>query len=79
MPTLISEPIDIGENMKSEVMNALALELTKAKFADQDQSTLNPTSAHDWVEAHLDSVKQIQEAYKKLKPSTVFDTMPSGS
>lgn len=54
--------------MKPETIEALALELTKAKLADKS------TTASDWVETYKTSLSEIKEECDKgrthQKPST---------
>ena len=50
--------------MKPEIIEALALELTKATIADTDPLTINIKSADLWVQTYLESEKQIKEAAK---------------
>lgn len=62
------KPINIGENMKPETIEALALELTKSKLANKN------TTASDWVktyEASLSEVKvECDKGRTRLKPAT---------
>lgn len=51
--------------MKPEIIEALALELTKSKLANKD------TTASDWVKTYLESEKQIKEAVAKANPPAV--------
>ncbi len=53
--------INIGENMKPEIIEALALELTKSKLANK------MTTASDWVEAYKASLSEIKEECDKGK------------
>lgn len=53
--------------MNDAMIEAIALEITKAKFANN--SKLNPTSSYDWVKTYNDSLKEIQaEAKRNNKP-----------
>ncbi|WP_171256745.1 hypothetical protein [Acinetobacter baumannii] len=54
--------------MKTEIIEALALELTKATIADTDPSTINIKSADLWVKTYQESLKAVEEALKELKP-----------
>ena len=51
--------------MKPEIIEALALELTKSKLANKD------TTASDWVRTYLESENQIKEAANKANPSVL--------
>jgi hypothetical protein len=64
--------------MKPEIIEALALELTKATIADTDPLTINVKSADLWVETYLESEKQIKEAAIKANPpvTEVINTWP---
>ncbi|HCM31118.1 MAG TPA: hypothetical protein DIC32_05555 [Acinetobacter radioresistens] len=64
--------------MKPEIIEALALELTKATIADTDPLTINVKSADLWVETYLESEKQIKEAATKANPpvTEVINTWP---
>lgn len=54
--------------MKPEIIEALALELTKATIADKDPIRNDITSADLWVKTYLESEKQIKEAATKANP-----------
>jgi len=62
------KPTNIGENMKPEIIEALALELTKSKLSNK------MTTASDWVEAYKASLSEIKDECDKgstrLKPAT---------
>ena len=55
--------------MKPEIIEALALELTKATIADKDPIRNDITSADLWVKTYLESEKQIKEALEQAHPS----------
>lgn len=55
--------------MKTEIIEALALELTKATIADTDPSTINIKSADLWVKTYQESLKAVEEALKNLSQS----------
>ncbi|RKG36906.1 MULTISPECIES: hypothetical protein [Acinetobacter] len=57
--------------MKPEIIEALALELTKATIADTNPQTINFKSADLWVKTYLESEKQIKEAVAKANPPAV--------
>lgn len=57
--------------MKTEIIEALALELTKATITDTDPLTINIKSADLWVQTYLESEKQIKEAAAKTNPPVV--------
>jgi len=61
-------PINIGENMKPEIIEALALELTKATIANANPLTTNIRSADLWVKTYLESEKQVKEVAAKANP-----------
>ncbi|MBF7687048.1 hypothetical protein [Acinetobacter rathckeae] len=53
--------------MNDATIEAIALEITKAKFANN--SKLNPTSSYDWVKTYNDSLKEVKsEIKRKSKP-----------
>lgn len=54
--------------MKPEIIEALALELTKAKLADTDPLTINIKSADLWVQTYLESEKEVKAAAAKANP-----------
>ncbi|MCJ1610802.1 hypothetical protein NYZ72_15915 [Acinetobacter baumannii] len=62
--------------MKTEIIEALALELTKATIADTDPSTINIKSADLWVKTYQESLKAVEEALKKLKPKPKATSKP---
>ena len=59
--------IDIGENMKTEIIEALALELTKATIDERskNESAFDVTDAELWVHVYLESLEQIKKGYKE--------------
>ena len=69
------KPINIGENMKPEIIEALALELTKATIMDLDSIAFNKTSAKLWVQVYNESLDEIKAELAKdrtpKKTSTV--------
>ncbi|ACC56320.1 TPA: hypothetical protein ACSE38_003336 [Acinetobacter baumannii] len=62
--------------MKTEIIEALALELTKATIADTDPSTINIKSADLWVKTYQESLKAVEEALKELKPKPKATSKP---
>ena len=54
--------------MKPEIIEALALELTKATIADKDPIRNDITSADLWVKTYLESEKQVKEVAAKANP-----------
>ncbi|EPL5426268.1 hypothetical protein LLI34_003821 [Acinetobacter baumannii] len=62
--------------MKTEIIEALALELTKATIADTDPSTINIKSADLWVKTYQESLKAVEEALKELKPKPKDTSKP---
>ncbi|AWL29006.2 hypothetical protein DJ533_10730 [Acinetobacter defluvii] len=52
---VLKTSINIGENIKPEIIEALALELTKSKLANKE------TTASDWVQAYKESHAEIEE------------------
>nr|WP_262016443.1 hypothetical protein [Acinetobacter baumannii] len=62
--------------MKTEIIEALALELTKATIADTDPSTINIKSADLWVKTYQESLKAVEEALKELKPKPKATSNP---
>ncbi|MFI9459628.1 hypothetical protein [Acinetobacter sp. YH01008] len=60
--------------MKPEIIEALALELTKTKIADKDHIAYDKTSAQLWVETYNESLDEINAELGKnrvhQKPST---------
>ena len=60
--------------MKPEIIEALALELTKTKIADKDHIDYDKTSAQLWVETYNESLDEINAELGKnrvhQKPST---------
>ena len=59
--------------MKTEIIEALALELTKATIADTDPSI---KSADLWVKTYQESLKAVEEALKELKPKPKATSKP---
>ncbi|MBF7691564.1 hypothetical protein [Acinetobacter pollinis] len=49
--------------MNDATIEAIALEITKAKFANN--SKLNPTSSYDWVKTYNDSLKEVKSEIKR--------------
>ncbi|EMF9119791.1 hypothetical protein WAA62_003245 [Acinetobacter baumannii] len=62
--------------MKTEIIEALALELTKATIADTDPSTINIKSADLWVKTYQESLKAVEEALKELKQKPKATSKP---
>lgn len=60
--------------MKIDIVEALAIELTKATIADLDSITFDKTSAKLWVQVYNESLANIQAEIDKdnapKKPST---------
>ncbi|MCO8103159.1 hypothetical protein NI401_09640 [Acinetobacter indicus] len=60
--------------MKPETIEALAIELTKAKIADKDRIAYDKTSAELWVKTYNESLDEINTELGKNrvhhKPST---------
>lgn len=54
--------------MKPEIIEALALELTKATIANTDPLAINIKSADLWVRTYLESEKKIKEVANKANP-----------
>jgi len=76
---VLNTSINIGENMKPEIIEALALELTKAIITEESKKNPNRvklTDAYDWVKIYLDSENKIKEAYQKAKPSKPLRAIP---
>ena len=57
--------------MKPEIIEALALELTKATITNTDPLTINIKSADLWVQTYLESEKEVKAAAAKANPSVV--------
>lgn len=51
--------------MKTEIVEALALELTKAIIADQAPLSTNKMSAEHWVKTYKDSLEKINTELNK--------------
>ncbi|MBF7693989.1 hypothetical protein [Acinetobacter pollinis] len=49
--------------MNDATIEAIALEITKAKFANN--SKLNPTSSYDWVKTYNKSLREIETEVKR--------------
>lgn len=49
--------------MNDAMIEAIALEITKAKFANN--SKLNPTSSYDWVKTYNESLKEVKNEIKR--------------
>lgn len=66
---------NIGENMKPEIIEALALELTKAtiKERSKNESAFDITDAELWVHVYLESVKQIKQGYEEQSSEQNLD------
>ncbi|CAI4204573.1 hypothetical protein MXZ85_15165 [Acinetobacter baumannii] len=62
--------------MKTEIIEALALELTKATIADTDPLTINIKSADLWVKTFNESLKAIEDASKRLEPKRKAASKP---
>ncbi|CAA0160439.1 hypothetical protein [Acinetobacter baumannii] len=62
--------------MKTETIEALALELTKATIADTDPSTINLKSADLWVKTYQESLKAVEAALKELEPKSKATLKP---
>lgn len=60
--------------MKSEIIEALALELTKATIENFDPLIIDKTSAETWIKVYNESLAEIKAELSKnrvpLKPST---------
>ncbi len=54
--------INIGENMKTEIIEALALELTKSKLSNKQPTAL------DLVQVFTESLNEIRNYVKEIEP-----------
>lgn len=54
--------------MKPEIIEALALELTRSKLTNTDALTINIKSADLWVQTYLESEKEVKASATKANP-----------